>query len=231
MSAEFDSHAASYRDEVNRAVSFAGTDVEFFAERKAQILVDVARRRVGDPAGLAVLDVGCGIGLVDGYLVDRFQSVAGVDVSASELAVARSEHPQVAYAISENGEVPHPSGSFDLVFASCVFHHVARGAQQDLANEMTRLVAPEGVVVVFEHNPWNPLTRLVVGRVSFDAGVKLVRPGELRSLLSGAGATLLATQYMTFFPWRGNLTTDVERRLGWLPLGAQYLVVARPSLP
>ena len=87
------------------------------------------------------------------------------------------------------------------------------------------------MVVVFEHNPWNPLTRLVVGRVSFDAGVELVRPGELRSLLSGAGATLLSTQYMTFFPWRGNLTRDVERRLGWLPLGAQYLVVARPSLP
>ena len=55
--------------------------------------------------------------------------------------------------------------------------------------ELARVVRPGGLVVVFEHNPLNPLTRLVVSRVTFDDGVRLLRSGERRLAVRDARAS------------------------------------------
>lgn len=227
MTAQFDSHAGSYRDEVDRAISFAGQDVEFFAQRKAELLQRAARRFVGDPSELSILDVGCGIGLVDGYLTDAFRSVAGTDVSAAELEVARADHPEVSYTASTPERVAHASNVFDVVFAACVLHHLGEGDHAGFVAELARVVRPGGLVVVFEHNPLNPLTRLVVSRVTFDAGVRLLRSGSVVSLFESAGLERVRSVYTTFLPLRGRLAQRIEQRLAPLPLGAQYAVLGR----
>lgn len=227
MNAEFDSHADSYREQVDRAISFVGKDVEFFAERKAQLLEAVARRRLGDPAELSVLDVGCGIGLVDGYLASRFRTVAGVDVSASELAVAHAAYPEVAYQLSEPARVTHEASSFDVVFAACVLHHLDERDQAAFVAELERVARPGGLIVVFEHNALNPLTRFAVRRIAFDEGVRLLRARTVVSLLGGAGLEAPEVIYTTFLPLRGARARRIEGRLAQLPIGAQYAVLAR----
>lgn len=229
MSAEFDSHADSYREEVDQAIAFAGQDVEFFAERKAQLLERAARRLLGDPGGLSILDVGCGIGLVDGYLAHLFGSVAGTDVSPAELDVARADHPQVSYTLSEPDRVAHESGAFDVAFAACVLHHLDESTHDGFVAELARVIRPGGLAVVFEHNPLNPLTRLVVSRVAFDAGVRLLRAGQVASLVECAGLEQVQTVYTTFLPLRGRLARRIEEGLAPLPLGAQYAVLGRKA--
>ncbi|PZS28060.1 MAG: hypothetical protein DLM58_17780, partial [Pseudonocardiales bacterium] len=59
---DFDHHADTYREDVARAIAWSGRDVDYFAEGKADLLVSLAARRLGDPSGLRVLDVGCGVG-------------------------------------------------------------------------------------------------------------------------------------------------------------------------
>jgi len=227
VNAEFDTHARSYRDEVDRAIAFAGQGVEFFAERKARLLERSARRLLGDPAQLSVLDVGCGVGLVDRYLTTRFGSVAGTDVSAAELELARSDHPQVSYALSAPDHVDHESDAFDVVFAACVLHHLDPFDHRRFVTELVRVVRPGGLAVVFEHNPLNPLTRFVVSRVAFDAGVRLLRPRRVVSLFHSAGADEICSVYTTFVPLRGRLAQRLEEGLSSVPLGAQYAVLAR----
>ena len=229
MSTQFDSHADSYRDEVDRAIAFAGQDVEFFAERKAELLARAARRLLGDPAELSVLDVGCGIGLVDGYLTPRFRSVAGTDVSAAELEVAQATHSQVSYTLSEPQRVPYESDTFDVVFAACVLHHLNEGAHDGFVAELARVVRPGGLAVVFEHNPLNPLTRLVVSRVAFDTGVRLLRSSTVAALFESAGFEQVRSVYTTFLPLRGRLAQRIEVRLAPLPIGAQYAVLGRKA--
>jgi len=153
MSAQFDSHADSYREEVNRAISFVGKDVDFFAGRKARLLQAAARRLIGDPAELSILDVGCGIGLVDRYLSSAFRSVAGVDVSPAELAIASAQHPQVSYTLSHAGRLPYDPGSFDVAFAACVLHHVDEDDHASFGAEIGRVVRPGGLVVIDSPNP------------------------------------------------------------------------------
>ena len=229
MTSEFDSHAESYRGEVNRALAFAGKQVDFYAERKAAMLSELARGSLGDPANLKILDVGCGIGLVDGHLVEPFGSVFGVDVSAEEISQAQTEHPSVAYAVSKPAEIPHPAELFDVVFAACVLHHVDGEEQLPLVAEMARVTRPGGFVVIFEHNPWNPLTRLVVSRISFDQGVELMRPKVVSSLFERVDVHPRTVRNMTFTPWRGALSAELERALWWLPVGAQYAVIGEKT--
>ncbi len=81
-------------------------------------------------------------------------------------------------------------------------------------------------MALFENNPWNPGTRLVMSRIPFDRDAVLVRPGEARRLLEAAGLEPRFTGFYFYFPrWLGALR-PIERRLVRLPLGAQYGVFA-----
>jgi hypothetical protein len=92
---------------------------------------------------------------------------------------------------------------------------------------MRRVVRENGLVVIYEHNPWNPLTRLAVARCEFDVGVTLLRPLETQRLLQRHRAPALETRYIGFFPWRKHLFRAVERRIARVPFGAQYVAVGR----
>ena len=67
---DFDHHADTYREDVENAIAWSGKDVDYFAEGKADLLVALTRRRLGDPAKLSALDVGCGVGVTDRFLAD-----------------------------------------------------------------------------------------------------------------------------------------------------------------
>ena len=220
---EFDRYGeGGYERALERAISFGGRDAGFYNEVKARRLVDLVRRRVGDPSQLAALDVGAGIGLVDEHLKDDFARVVGLDVSSEMVKRASERNPGVEYVAYDGTTFPFEGGTFDLVFASCVFHHVPPGERARLAAEMARATRAGGLTVVLEHNPINPATRLAVSRCEFDEDAVLLRMSESRALLTGAGLRERERAYILFFPWRNR----IERRLARLPLGAQYYVAA-----
>ena len=224
---EFDRYRDSYVDALDHAVGFSGRDPLFFARAKADLLVDLGGRLVGDPATLSLLDVGCGVGLVDAFLCGRFGAVHGTDVSAEMVAAARERNPYVEYAVARSGELPYATGAFDLAFAACVLHHVPPGERVALIREIARVLRPGGLGVVVEHNPFNPLTRVVVSRCEFDEDIELLRRSEAERLVAEGGLARVETRYVVFFPWRSRPLARIERALGWLPAGAQYYVSAR----
>src|SRR5207248_6423747 len=95
---------------------------------------------------------------------------------------------------------------------------------RSFVEELARVTKRGGLVVVIEHNPLNPLTRLAVSRCDFDEGAVLLRARQTRRLLAEAGLTVAEARYIAFFPWRGRILRLAESRLGRLPLGAQYAV-------
>ena len=197
---------------------------------KARHLLDLAERRLGHPPELSALDVGCGIGLTDGYLGD-FGRVEGVDVSEDLIERAAAANPAVRYRSYDGRRLPYGDGSFDLVFAICVVHHVPPAEWQTFVAELARVVRPGGLTVVFEHNPLNPLTRLAVSRCAFDKDVALLPRTRTEHLLSSAGLAVDEARYILFFPWRSRRLRAFERRIGLLPLGAQYYAAARKTAP
>ncbi|MDX6449784.1 MAG: polyisoprenyl-phosphate glycosyltransferase, partial [Gaiellaceae bacterium] len=142
---------------------------------------------------------------------------------------AAAATPAVRYRTYDGKTLPFADQSFDLAFAVNVFHHVDPPDRAALAAELARVVRPGGIVAVFEHNPLNPLTRLVVSRCEFDAGVELLSTREVSALLTRAGLQPVERRYILFFPWRAAFLQRLEARLGPVPLGAQHLTAARRS--
>jgi SAM-dependent methyltransferase len=224
---EFDAYKDCYRQEVQKAIAFTGTDVDYYTEAKATALLEVCQRRLGGPRELEALDVGCGVGLTDEYLAPTFRGLYGVDVSAQCLEEAARRNPGARYQVYDGNVLPFPDGRFDVVFAINVLHHVKPGAWQQFVDEMRRVTRPSGIAVVFEHNPYNPLTRLVVSRCAFDADAVLLSPRRTSALILRAHFEVIDRRFILFIPFRSRALQAVERRLGWLPLGGQYYVVGR----
>jgi SAM-dependent methyltransferase len=228
MTADFDRYADRYEELVARSIGFSGQDQSFFIEARARHLLDVVRRRLGEPGRLHGLDVGCGGGLSHPYL-SSLGALDGVDVSASMIARAREHNPGVRYHVADGTRLPFDDGAFDLTFTACVLHHVRPPERDDFARELGRVTRAGGLVVVFEHNPLNPLTRLAVSRCEFDEDALLLGRSETRQRLQAAGLTPIEGRYILFFPWRARLLARAERALAPVPVGAQYYVAAQPT--
>lgn len=227
MTASFDDKADRYGELVQSSISFAGQEREYFTRRKADGLTAVTRRLLGDPADLVALDVGAGVGETDSLLAGRFGRLISCDPSSAAVGRATERNQGVPYVVAAGTRLPFSAGAVDLAFAVNVLHHVDPLDRPAFLAELTRVVRPGGAVVAFEHNPWNPLTRLSVARCEFDEGVELLSARELRSGLAQAGLDIVERRYVIFTPFDSAWQHRLEDRIGRLALGAQHYVAAR----
>jgi SAM-dependent methyltransferase len=222
---DFGQYTDSYRDAVEESIAFAGGDAARYIGAKARILVELTGRNLGDPSRLEALDVGCGVGETDAFLEGAFERLRGVDLSAPMVERAAERNPWAAYSSYRRGDpLPYEDDSFDVSFAICVFHHVPVEERPALVSEMARVTRPGGLVAVFEHNPWNPLTRKAVRDCPFDEDAVLLTRPTARKLLDAAALSPVESAYIIFFPKEGPRLGRLERRLRRVPLGAQYYV-------
>lgn len=228
---DFNQYKDTYRNEVENAIGFVGKGVDFFTRAKVAQLIELTTRRLGHPSHLKVLDVGCGVGLTEGHLVDTFGSVWGVDVSEESVQVATRTHPRAHFRTCQHEQLPFQDNEFDVAFAMCVMHHVLPQQWPGFLSEMQRVTRPGGLSVIFEHNPYNPLTRLAVNRCPFDADAVLLSMRRLRRLFVRTGFQRLERRYILFFPWQARVLHWLEGRLGWLCLGGQYYVAGHKHQP
>ncbi|MFN2490969.1 MAG: class I SAM-dependent methyltransferase [Actinomycetota bacterium] len=227
MTTDFDRYSDSYRDAVQRSIGFIGQGLDYFTEVKVRHLVELARRRLGDPGAVTALDVGCGVGITDGLLAEHFHELHAVDVSPAVIEVAREANPSVQYRLYDGTTLPYEEDSFELVFAICVLHHVPPPSWFHFGEELARVVKSGGLVSIVEHNPINPLTRVVVARCEFDEDAVLLSRRRTKDLLKGSGLTPVDESFILFSPWRLPFASWLEKNLHAVPLGAQYLVAAR----
>jgi SAM-dependent methyltransferase len=108
---------------------------------------------------------------------------------------------------------------------SGVLHHVPRAERLGVLAQVRAKLRPGGRLFVFEHNPLNPVTRRTVATCPFDDDADLLWPWQAKRLLSDAAFRQVRLDYIVFFPRPLAALRPLEPRLGWLPLGAQQLVV------
>jgi SAM-dependent methyltransferase len=224
---DFDRFAEAYEQEVAAAIAFAGIPHGHFLEFKVNHILEKLRQRFGELARLRVLDVGCGIGLADQLLQAHLPKLKGVDVSEKSLRAARIRNPRVAYHQLKDGRLPFENAAFDVVLAICVWHHVPSAQWTQFLAEILRVTDPEGILLVYEHNPWNPLTRLAVSRCAFDSDAVLLPATEAARNLRLAGFGNVVVDHLFFLPTRSRFLQLCERTiLRGVPLGAQYALCA-----
>ena len=224
---DFDAYSDRYTDTVEQSISFSGLSHDFFQQSKALTIQDLLALRLKERPRPRLLDVGCGIGALHPLISPMFSSVNGVDVSKDSITRARADNPANLYKDYDGLTLPYDDNSFDMSLSICVMHHVPPAHWTNFMAELTRVVAPGGLVCLIEHNPINPGTRLSVARCPFDADAVLLGTGNMRRRMRGAGLTKVATRNFVFFPSNKPGFRNLERRLHWLPLGAQYAAIGR----
>ena len=226
---DFDDFANDYEDTVDRSVSFTGRDSAFFARRKVEILEDIVRPGLGSLQGLNLLDVGCGTGTTDRHLAPRVRRLHGVDISEEMLLKARRNVPRAEFTWYDGEKLPFADETFDVVVAICVLHHIPESLRFKVVSEMVRVTRPEGIVAVFEHNPFNPLTRHAVNTCELDEDAVLLSSSEAVDLLRGTADTEPEFRHFLFSPLGGAIGCSLDRHLRTVPLGGQYAAwVQRP---
>ncbi|MBP7148129.1 MAG: class I SAM-dependent methyltransferase [Acidobacteria bacterium] len=220
----FDDYAENYDAALDEAIGVSGEGKEFFARGR---LTWLARRL---PAGghQRVLDFGCGTGDTAPLIVELLGAtrVIGVDVSARSIERARETHRSERISFVTTGEY-RPGADLDLAFCNGVFHHIPPAERPAAVDCVRASLRPGGLFALFENNPWNPATRFVMSRCEFDRDAITLPPPETRRLLRDRGFEVLHTDFLFIFPRPLRWLRWTEPPLCRLPLGTQYLVLAR----
>jgi SAM-dependent methyltransferase len=226
---EFDRFADEYRALHASNISASGESPEYFSDYKMRDFRDLVNKLAPRRSGGSYLDFGAGTGnsvpFFLKYLPDS--RLTCLDVSRRSLAIAAERFPAAAIFQDFDGTtLPFEDASFDGAYANCVFHHIDGRAHVDLLKELRRVISPGGVLMIYEHNPVNPLTRRAVDQCPFDENAVLIRATRLCNRLRAAGFSMPRPSYRVFFPRALGFLRPAERYLKWLPLGAQYFVAA-----
>jgi SAM-dependent methyltransferase len=223
--AEFDEFAKDYDVLLQDPLRdlFASTS-DFFHRRKWELIQSFLESYGLNSKRMAWLDVGCGRGELVGLAGDSFQIALGCDPSREMIGHG---HGRLHWQPVQS-ELPFAAEAFDLVTAVCVFHHVPVPDRLSLVSEAFRVLRPNGVFCVVEHNPLNPITRWIVSRTPVDSDAILLSAGDTAALLSCARFQSSDTRYFLFAPEKlSAFTGKLERLLQRCPAGGQYAVFAR----
>ncbi|MDD2799964.1 MAG: class I SAM-dependent methyltransferase [Methylococcales bacterium] len=218
----FDNYTENYNQLLKERTAFFSSSEEYFAKYK----VDLVRKQIETPVN-KILEYGCGIGRNIPFLQQAFPNavIMGSDISDASLDVARRDNTEIEFFRED--ENIESTTLFDLIFVAGVFHHIPEAQRVDVAKTLFNRLSPRGLLFVFEHNPYNPITRRIVSNCPYDEDAVLLKPSELQRILNEASIILENQAYCLFVPPSLSMLTWLENWLGWLPLGGQYWVKAK----
>jgi 2-polyprenyl-3-methyl-5-hydroxy-6-metoxy-1,4-benzoquinol methylase len=218
----FDQFADSYQQVHTENVRVTGENSEYFAQYKARYIA----RRIGAQFSGRILDYGCGVGMLSSYMKQTFPqaTVDGYDISNSSIAKVDSGLRAQGMFTSDWSQV---RSDYDLIVVTNVMHHVPPANRQGVIARLRDCLAPQGALIIVEHNPLNPLTRWAVANCAFDDDAILLPTAEAMGYVLDSGLEVLRRDYIVFFPRLLAWFRQLEPYLNWCPAGAQYALMAR----
>jgi ubiquinone/menaquinone biosynthesis C-methylase UbiE len=138
----------------------AGYDAaDYWARPENAANLRVLLEHAGEPAGLRMIEVGCGSGLLSLALARRGAQCTLLDVSPVALdgaarRFAEAGLPVPACRCEDALAGAAPSAAFDVAWNSGVIEHFYDAGKERLLREMLRMVRPGGRVVVMAPNRW-----------------------------------------------------------------------------
>ena len=226
--AEFDVYADEYYQQLKSSIGKSGENPEFFAEYKVKDTLNVCKKEKISPN--VIFDFGSGIGNSIPWFRKYFPNseLICADISTKSMDVSKLRFPgnEVYLKISESG-IDFADNSVDVIFCTCVFHHIEESQHVFWLKELNRILKKDGLIIIFEHNPYNPLTVSTVKHCPFDVNAKLIKAKKIKHTFSLAQINNSQAVYRFFFPNFLSFFRPIEKWMNRLPLGAQYYVYSK----
>jgi SAM-dependent methyltransferase len=225
MPTEFDRYASDYdallRDPLRDRFTKSG---DFFHRRKWVLIQRFLDKHQFPASNSAWLDVGCGKGELLALGRASFAHAVGCDPSEQMASAASVE---VQHQPSSD-VLPFPDASFDFVTAVCVYHHVPEESRIPLTREVSRVLRVGGVFCMIEHNPFNPVTQLIVKRAPVDRDARLLTSRRAKRYLKLSELDMVDLSYFLYLPETlFDKAPRFETAFAALPFGGQYALFGR----
>jgi len=224
----FDEFSKNYKEIINKNIKISGESLDYFSEYKIRVLDKFFSRNRLDKR-IKLLDLGCGTGELERFIFSYFPkaSVCGVDPSHDCIKEVKYKNKKGHFLVGDSSNIPFKSKYFNAVLLSCVFHHIPVDKREGTLKEIHRVLKKGGWLFIFEHNPFNPLTRKVVKSCVFDKDIDLITKKRCLIELKNQGFSIVEAKYIVFFTKTFKCFRRLESKLGKLFLGAQYFVAAK----
>jgi ubiquinone/menaquinone biosynthesis C-methylase UbiE len=177
---------------------------------------------VSASAGVTLLDVACGPGVVSAQAAARGAKTTGIDFSPEMIRLAQKANPHLEFHVSDVEQLPFDNAHFDAVVVNFGLHHFER-PQRALA-EIRRVLRPQGRIA---YTKWvsqrdNPPYRMILDAIAEHGTMDVPMPAgqdaslsieELNRMAREAGFTINPTE------------TSATEKLWQLPLGTDLIDV------
>jgi len=216
-----------------------------YERRGTQVMMQGQFARVAEELqlrpGIRLLDLGCGAGLFLAWLAGQMETKCyGLDLSFNSLRSAREATKSLPLTLGDAELLPYKNGSFDRISCNGAAHHLLD--LRSALREMHRVLAPGGILVMYEPNAnalTNALRRVFLSTNKYESPVDLAHkdeftPQSVNSTLLETGFTGIRTALHDFlaYPLSGmymdlplsrsrtamTLLTRLESRLEGVPL-------------
>jgi len=126
-------------------------------EHQAQGVLADFRKRVGDPAGAEMLEIGFGSGVHVATFAAAGARMRALEVNEVLLGLAQGllrERGLIAtLSVYDGVSVPYPDNSFDYIYSISVLEHASNPAK--LLQEVARVLRPGGLCYIAFPNRWS----------------------------------------------------------------------------
>ncbi|MCU0546716.1 MAG: class I SAM-dependent methyltransferase [Oscillatoriaceae cyanobacterium Prado104] len=134
---------------LNKYVAFDAFATEYDFAAALQNNNDFFMKHLSSSKG-AVLDIGCGSGILAFELARHYDRVVGIDISKKMLEIARQKRsaPNIEYIQMDASDLEFDS-QFDLIVSASTFHHLKH--LPSTLQSIKKLLNPQGKVVFLDN--------------------------------------------------------------------------------
>jgi ubiquinone/menaquinone biosynthesis C-methylase UbiE len=145
--------------------------------------------------GASVLDLGCGSGDPADVVIAQAHQVTGVDISQTQLILARQNVPTGTFLHSDVGSVEFPAGSFDAAISFYTLEHIPRAEHGTILQRIAQWLRPNGLLLVsIEAADYNDVIGEWLGVPMF---LSCFEPEVMQRLVTEAGFAVLESEIET----------------------------------
>lgn len=229
----FDQVARDYERIHDRSLPPGVHSADFIHQRAASVSRWILERYAGSE--FCYLDFGCGNGRMLKSLLGfgSLRALAetgrlklfGFDTSVESINEARDLAGDDPICLVSNWKDLPANLQFDFVISCHVFHHIPPADRPATACALRDRMKFASRLVIWEHNPFNPVTRLLVRMCPFDGDARLLTLNRTNALFRKNAFRPIQHAYVNIFPprWlRFNVWARIEEKLLGFPVGAQY---------
>jgi SAM-dependent methyltransferase len=232
----FDQVARDYEQIHNRSLPPGVHSADFIRQRAANVIRWISEGSAGEK--FYYLDFGCGNGRMLKTLLasDAVKPLVeqgrlrlfGFDTSVESINEAKSlMGDERVCLVSDLKHLPRDV-RFDFVISCHVFHHIPPAERAETVERLASWMKPASRLVIWEHNPFNPATRMLVKMCPFDGDARLLTLNTTKTLFVKNSFRYREHAYVNVFPpgWlRLKAVSAIEVKLARLSIGAQYWVM------